>query len=114
MPIGVFVGGVLVFVIITVVLAVKQRSLKVIGFGALILISLFSVSIIRGSYMNYRTAWTIIIFVPFVGYLCINLLDKVMVERISNIRRVIIFRNIIVIVMIYLAFQQAIFCIICL
>ena len=104
MPIGIFVGALLVFVIISSILAVKQRQLKVLGFGMLVLVSLFSLSILQGSYMSYRTAWSIIVFVPFVGYLCVNQFDKIFSRATGKNGQIL--NKIIIGALIYFAFQQ--------
>ena len=108
-PIGIFCGGVVIFIIITTIVAVKQRQVKVIGLGILVLISLFLLAIVRGSYMNYRTAWTIVFFVPFVGYLCVNLYDKVIGINQDKTKVGMVFKRIMVVSLLYLAFEQAVY-----
>lgn len=103
-PIGIFVGALFVFVLFISIMAAKYRKLNVIGFGILVLVSLFSLSILQGSYMSYRTAWSIIIFVPFVGYLCVNQFDKIFSKTSGKNKQIL--SKIIIMALLYLAFQQ--------
>ena len=54
--------------------------------------------------MSYRTAWSIIVFVPFVGYLCVNQFDKIFSRATGKNGQIL--NKIIIGALIYFAFQQ--------
>lgn len=72
-PITVFVIALVVFAIYLIYLYIVERKIQVIGLGMLLVISLFSLSIIQGCCMQYRTAQSLTVFVAFVAFMITRL-----------------------------------------
>lgn len=72
-PITVFVIALFFFALYLIYLYVVERKIQVFGLGVVLVISLFSLSIIQGCCMQYRTAQSLTIFVAFVAFIVTRL-----------------------------------------
>ncbi len=75
-PITVFVLCVVIFILITLVFCLRNKSVLPLFLGICIGISLFLIMLVQGQVMWYRTAITLIIFCSFVVYLVMSNADR--------------------------------------
>lgn len=68
-PIGEFVVALLIYVLITTVLVVKNKNKDYLFVALFLLISLFSLAIIQGNRQDYLRSQSIYVFVSFVAFL---------------------------------------------
>ncbi len=68
-PMTIFVISMMIFVLICLVITLKNKNINTIIIGGLTLIMIFLQALIQGVSMPYRTAHTLIIFCAFVLYM---------------------------------------------
>ncbi len=97
-PIKIFVSMAALFILYIVIASVRQKNTRPIVLGFLVLVSLFSQSILQGAVMPYRTAQTIGLFVGFAGFLFAS------EKSVLHLKR-----KYVVILLLFLSFKQGIY-----
>lgn len=87
-PIGEFVVALIVFIIITIKQEINKQK-YCFGFGLLLIISLFFLSLLQGEKLNYRTAQTVQLFMAFVSYLVIACSENTLLFKKYNLGKIV-------------------------
>lgn len=104
MPIGVWLSAVIVFLGICILLCIRSRRIKAFFFGGMVVLSLFALAIMQGSFLQYRMAMGMPLFVAFTGWLVIIVVSEW--SEISNRKYI---KSVVIGMLLYLAFQQGIY-----
>ena len=97
-PIGIFLAFVLLFAVIVIALTIRKKSGLVLFLGIFTGVSLFTLMLIQGAPLPYRTA---VNFTPFIGFTCYLLLDWILSLKKQTLARIAI------VLMLWLCWRQA-------
>lgn len=71
-PVTVFIFTAAVFFLYSITISILRKTFRPVLLGLIVFVSLFLLPIVQGAVLQYRTAQSIQLFIPFTGYILVN------------------------------------------